>query len=572
MQLLLIRHNRGWNRYFSWMEKILKMVDFLHDVTVEQNKLDFLYPVATAKNTNSKRCKYDPSGKWTPKKYTGIDLVVTNCQEESTRVASSLLEILEYWERNVIPYLENRKTGRADTYLKAAVVCIARCCVSNSLTPGITTQAERCFIKSTDSYICNILTKTTPRTEEQDDNTSLPPEIGEEAVEAVSHAIYKHWTMTYKSVKTNNNKKFGSTIALVHAWKKIAERYREYPVHKDRDVQLHHLINGTNTATAEKHAVDGTLLYAINTDAFVITSDYLFKLLLELVLSPHINIEWKIAMCKFVEKDAMKMISGFETDITKSAVDISGGSDDDGGGMTCEYGSKPVKECSSLYGSKFNPSRIMPRAANFWDFCRGGSSPSEIKFCMMFNEPSCNPVLSSGAGIFGVFTGCDKKNEEEEEVSVALNSLRNLLGVGENGVESSISTRRWREEGSVVCFNVCPLTIAGANLGYGEQKSKMTMPAGFWLKTIQRSIIDSVKRKRNSADKGSRTSDLLSDGGNFSISTVAFGCTDMLKQLTGISSFNVTVNYQEPIQANVRGADRLYGSQRIVSHSFPCLL
>lgn len=524
------------------------MVDYIHE-----NITYFLYPVAKEKNTNSKRRKYDSSGKWTPKKYTDIDLVVTNCQEDSTRVASSLLKMLEYWERNVIPYLSTRKAGRADTYLRAAVVCVARCCVS---TPGITTRAERCFINSTDLHICNILIETT---EERDDNPLLP-EIGEEAMETVSRTIYKHWTTTYKSVKANN-KKFGSIIAFVHAWKKIAERYLEYPVHSDRDVQLHHLVHGTNT-TVEKHAVDGTLLYPINTDASVITSDYLFKMLSELVLSPHINVEWKIAMCKFVEKDAIKLVSRLETDIAKSAVDISGG------GMTCEYGHKPVNECSVLYGSKFNPSRIMPRAANFWDFCRGGSSPSEIKFCMMFNEPSCNPVLSSGAGLFGVFTGDDKINEEDEEVSVALNSLRNLLGL--DTTVSSISTRRWREEGSVVCFNVCPLTIAGANLGYGEQRCKNTMPAGFWIKTIQKSITDSVKRKRNSADKGSRTSDLLSDGGSCSLITVAFGCS-YLKQLTGISTFNVALHYHDPIQANVRGADRLYGLQRIVSHSFPCL-
>ena len=527
------------------------MVDFVHNVTVKQNIMDFLCPEETAKNANSKRRKYD---KWTPP--NDIDLVVTNCKEESRRVASSLLKVLEYWERNIIPYLVKGRAGRADTYLRAAVMSVAKCCVSSSLIPGSATKAEQCFVNSTDLYICNILTKTNPHTEEQVDNT---PEISEEAVEAVSRAIYKHWTMAYESKK---HKKFGSTIAFVQAWKKIAERYLEYPMHNDRDLQLHHLVHGTNNA-AEKHSVDGTLLYPINTDASVITSDYLFKLLSELVLSPHINVEWKIAMCKFIEKDAMKMLSGFETDITKSAMDISGN------GMTCEYGPKPVNECFDLYGSRFNPSRIMPRAANFWDFCRGSSSPSDIKFCMIFNEPSCNPALSSGAGLFGFFTSGDIKNEEDEEINVALSSLRNLLGLDETG--SVISTRRWREEGSVVCFNFCPLTIAGANLGYGEQRSKKTTPAGFWLKTIQRSILDSVKRKRNSADNGSRTSDLLSDGGNFSLMTVAFGCRDMLKPLTGISTFNVTVNFPNPIQVNTRGANLLYRLQRIVSHSFPCL-
>ena len=67
-------------------------------------------------------------------------------------------------------------------------------------------------------------------------------------------------------------------------------------------------------------------------------------------------------------------------------------------------------------------------------------------------------------------------------------------------------------------------------------------------------------------DKGSRASDLLSDGGNFSLKTVVFGCGDMLKKLTGVSTFNVVLDYQDPIQANVCGADRLYAAQIFLSH------
>ena len=105
------------------------MVDFVHDVTVKQNLPDFLWPGAAGKNTNSKRSKYDTPGKWICKKYADIDLVVTNSQEESARVASSLLKILEYWERKVIPTLTQGKPGRADTYLRTAVVCCEVLCV-----------------------------------------------------------------------------------------------------------------------------------------------------------------------------------------------------------------------------------------------------------------------------------------------------------------------------------------------------------------------------------------------------------------------------------------------------------
>ena len=522
------------------------MVNFVHAaVTVEANSEDFLYPGATSKNGKRYKCS-----KWTPKKHRDIDLVLTNCQEESARIATLLLKKLEYWEKNITPHLMNTKIGRADNYLRAAVVCVASCCVSKLLPPEKVHEIGISFIESPDSIICHALNENiNPPSGE-----TATMDLGLEAMQAIFSAIYKHWVMTYKKT----DKKFGSTIAFIRAWKKIAKGFLEYPVHIDRDVKLHHLVDGVVTpANVEKHPVDGTLLYPINTAASVITSDYQFKLLSELVLSPHINIEWKITMCEFMIKYASKMLSGLETDITKSANDVS---NDNAAEMTCEYGSKPASDCFTRYGTKFNPSRIMPRAANFWDFCRGGCPPSELSYSMIFNEPSSNPDLSSGAGLFGLFTGgVDDKKEEDQEVSAALNSLKILLGLRET--ESAISTRRWREEGSVVSFNFCPLTIAGANLGYGEQITK-NMPAGFWLKTVQKSITESAKRKRI-IDKGSRNCDLLSDGGNFSLTTIAFGCSNMLKQLTGISTFNVKVNYEDSIQ--------VYGPQRVMTHSFPSL-
>ena len=540
----------------STLERLIKNVNFVHDATVKRNLPDFLNPQTEKKN--KRRCKYNSAGKWTPP--TEVDLAISNCPEQSEKVSRLLLKTLCYWERNVIPYLSKNKAGRGDTYLRAAVMCVTRCCIP----VGVAHQAEKIFVNSIDAYICDILKKTIPPADE----TVLSLEIGEEAVETLSRTIYKHWITAYKNsrIKANeNNKKFGSTIAFVRAWKNIAEKYEAYPVHEERDEKMHHVLAAPFTDSRRQQQQQP--LYPVNAEATVITGDYLFKLLAELVLSPHIHVEWKMSMCKFIERDARKMLTLLELDIDRAATDITTNIQNDQ--FTCEYGSEPIKRCFHSHGTKYNPSQILPRASNFWDFCKGGSSPSEIRYCMMFNEPSSNSKLSSGAGLFGFFppSNCSM---EDDEVRVASSCLESLLGMERSGRGTILSTRRWREEGTVICFNFCPLTVSGAILGYGEQKAK-GMPAGYWLKTVQRSVTDSVKRKRNAADKGGRTSDLLSDGASLSLTTVAFGCSEMLKALTGVSTFNIAVNYHDSVQSNARGADRLYASQHVVSHSFPAL-
>ena len=559
------------------LEQIAKNVSYVHDVTVKRSLPDFIYPQKARKASN-KRCRFDPSGKWTPKKYAEVDLALSNHPDQGRKVSQLLLNTLKYWEDNVIPHLLMNKKGQADKFLRAAVICVTRCCIPGSLLPGITTQAEKKFVDSIDRCICDTLFNTHPR--EGPGDESVPShEIGEEAIDTLSRTIYRHWKSAYASSRTNvctTSRKFGSVIAFVRAWRKIAEVYEAYPVHKERDVNLRHIavnggtwpVLGCGATTAS--SFDSQFLYPVNTAATVIVGDYLFKLLAELVLSPHINVEWKISMCMFIEKDAKKMLAMLEPDISRAATDITNDFQCDQ--VTCGYGSQPIKQCFNINGTRCNPTQILPRASNFWDFCRGGSPPSDVRYCMVFNEPSTSPRLSSGAGLFGFFTSSYSMEDDNEiEVQVALRCLTGLLGLDDSGGSGHvISTRRWREEGTVVCFNFCPITVSGAVLGYGEQMSK-GMKAGYWLKAVQRSITDSVSRRRNAADKSSRMSDLLSDGGSISIKTVTFGCSEMLKPLTGVSTFDIVVSYQNSVQSNAPGADRLYALQRVVSHSFPAL-
>lgn len=528
---------------------LFDQVDFVHRVTVQDKNNVFVIPL----RTNNKRT--GSRGKWVPKRHADIDLGITNCPERSGAVAASLKTATEYWCKNVIPFL---KKGRADSYLRAAAVCVARCCCNSAaavLAPGVITQFERGFVP--DAAVEKILKYAADNLGKDSGATTSSPEMGEEALEAITTAVYR----IYKKGGSDSSKKFGSVIAFVLMWSRVADWYAAHPVHKVRDCKLS-CIRATHN-DVHVHPADSTLLYPINTDASVIIEDYILKLLAELVLSPHIHIEWKIDMCRFISKDGPRMLSAFEKDINSAVADIFAA---DGDTTSCEYGSAPISECKDLFGPRYNPTRLQPCAANFWDFCRGDNPPSDVRYAMLFNEPSSHPSLASGAGAFGTYYG-DCALMKGHHRSVTSSALANLLRV-ENCV--GLSTRRWREEGTVLCFNFCPLTCALAPAGFGELRAR-SMPKGFWIKTIQRAIVGSRCRNRHKADKSCRSSDLLADSGNISLMTVAFGCNDMMQELSGVACFNLAVNYHESVFVNAPGSDRLYRSQTVVSHTFPTL-
>nr|BDT63028.1 MAG: wsv427-like protein [Trachysalambria curvirostris nimavirus] len=568
----------------SALDRLIDQVKFVHNVTVNEGVLDFVRTINEGERRNgpdgSKRIC---AGKWIPEKYADIDLVIQNCPEEGGKVATAVLDCLRYWEDVALPSLRGKKFGGESILLKAVSVCVARCCVAEALSPdrrGF--EAEKHFLSVREGPVLDLVRACTSFHKGSEGSPPSSPEIGDEAIEEVADAVYKVWSRMFRSASHARNgakKKFASFSAFVAAWKFASEKYASEPNHEKRDVLLHH-VSGRSCSLdavddiAEVHA-DGTLLYPVNTAATTITDDYVFKLLVELVLSPHINVEWKMPMCKFIVKDAGKAVAAFEADICKSAADIVGSTES----AMCEYGSRAIMRCRSRYGMKYNPSRLMPRAANFWDFCRGGHSPSKIRFCMLFNEPSCNPKMSSGAGLYAKFTGIDNETllsaarrldeERSSEVDTIANSLLALVGVSSQDEAARVSTRRWREEGSVACINFYPWTVAGADLGYGKMKSM----SACWLKTVQKSILDAVKRERNIADKKSRTSDLLSDAGNVSITTAVFGCLTDVRALNGLSIFKIKVGFQEPIQSNARGASLLYATaRREISYNFPIIV
>nr|BDT62673.1 MAG: wsv427-like protein [Metapenaeus ensis nimavirus] len=569
----------------SELEILIDQIEYIHEVTVQQNSMSFVFPAVREKNSNGpKHPKYLCNGRWTPKMHEDIDFVVQNCPEKSKKVATAVIDFLKYVEENTLPSLERKSNFGINKVLKLVSACLARCCVADAIDPEVGLEVERAFAKinyDEQPFSDTLKASAAICCRAQISSNGSSPQLWEEAMWAAASAIFKVWTRSFKQneqARLGKKEKLSSIMGFVAAWKFAARKFATEPIHEKRDVQIHHVRDcSRGVETVAGIHTDGTLLYSINTSPQTITEDYLFKMLFELLMSPHINVEWKIPLCKFMEKDAAEMLASFVQDISRSATDVVEMTEDS---SMCEYGSRTIDVCRTLYGSKFNPSRIVPIASNFWDFCRGGHSPSDVRHCMLFDEPSCNPKLSSGAGLFGKFTGFDNEiflnaarqvdEERKGEVDSIVESLLTLVGLhSRHDTVKKISTRRWREDGSVVCFNFCPLTIAGAILGYGKLKLKNCC----WVKTIRKAILDARARKRNYTDWLSRTSDLLSDAGNVSLNTVVFGCLEELKAVSGIGgTFTIKVGFKEPIQTNAHGSHFLYAAQKEISHGFPNIL
>ncbi|AAK77672.1 ORF3 [White spot syndrome virus] len=583
-------------------KSLFQKVENLYRVLVVEQKNSAI-TLSGNKNTNKRQCRQVEEDKVI---FEGEDRTVSNLpQAVKETIAANAESILDYWYKNVIPLLDTKKerSGKSDTFLRTAVICLVRCCVSykDMKTCSLIYEFEHKILnKSTlDPLLKDILDNKQEllHMDSKYGSKTTSPELAKETIEALYTTVYNHWTNAFKLYQASlthkpvTGKKYASVIHFIRTWRKIVKAYVSKHNNVERDLSLKNIMknesaDNANVLTIEKmykkigNSVKNTnnnsahqmsdsedddddddddcegmdvcdeaserekkhqeSLYPINTPVTTITGDYIFKVLLELVLSPHIHPEWKIPMCDFVNRNIPKLMKAMETDISNAVIEVR--------------------------ASKVNPVQILPIAANFWDFCKSGKPPSDVKFCMMFNEPSSNETLSSGAGVFGRFIG-GPFSHKSKELDIISNCLRSLLL---NKEADNLSTRIWREGGSVVCFNYCPITARGAVLGYGEQLSERSIKA-LWAKKIQDAVTESVKRQRNAADKNSRNCDLLGDEGVVSMKTVTFGCANMLKTQNGMGKFNVVVSFEDSIQANKEGAARQYMSQQVFTHSFPAL-
>lgn len=441
---------------------------------------------------------------------TEIDKILQNDPAEVSKVADAVKLEVENWRKSILPSLG--KKGKLETFIKTWIICVNRSALGISNTYRFSREEiEFCKIHVVKdwSLFKNAISKN-------NESISNPPSpIATEAVINCSSLHFKLWDNFLKPTPkkgTAGTDKFLPLFHLINFWEKIVDKwYGKFHDHSMRDSKIGFITNMKrdekflNPKTRNGGAGCCPLIdYTSPTANEQRFSDYLIKLYLELVLSPHIHIEWKLDMAKLVSDRGINMMKAFKiSSKDEDETDSSSGT----GEAVAEDVVVP---------------NLQPCAARFWDFCRGGVRPGNIEYAIITPEPSSDPCVSTGASIFGKLVSKYKNETHSEKLNLPRKAIGILMGVEEP------CTRRWVEEGNVLLINYNPLTLSESPLGTGRYALTSSMPKGFFVSGIIRSILNSRKRGRNAHDKGGQNSDLMSDGSSVSIRTVVFGCkTDL---------------------------------------------
>lgn len=452
---------------------------------------------------------------------TPVDKVVKNDPGRVDRVVERLREELNYWRKSIIPDIG--KTGRLETMIKTWMLRIVRAAL------GVPFNAQwspeelgYCKIDVSKDKVLNRLIvlgrKKRP--------SSVPHPTIVEAVINCSSLHFKIWQTYMKSANkpcggTSFNNRFYPLYRLLDFWDKIINKwYANYHDNVKRDSMLAFVCNGASSMLKHSRI---PLCYECNDRCMGIQypaetvndqriSDYVVKLSLELILSPHIHIEWKLEMSKYLTSKGIAMVSQ-------------------------AFGAKEEGSGSSETMTDVRETRpFQPCAARFWDFCKSERPPHSVEYALITPEPSSTPCLSSGASVFGSINAaysCPKVAE-----SIPFKALTVLTKL------NNPSTRRWIEEGSVLMFNMFPLTVTNAPVGYGRRTITNWKFKSSFVSSIINSIVTSRRRRRNAHDKGSRSSDLLSEGNGTSVKTVLFNCKNELDDVSGNRLFDKTLSFE----------------------------
>ena len=447
------------------------------------------------KNDHCKRAR-TTSSSFVPD--TPVDKVIKNDPERVHQLVERLREELNYWRKTIIPDIGKR--GRLETMIKTWMLRIMRASL------GVPFDARW---SSEELFYCKIdisKDKLLNRLIELGRKKSVPHPTIVEAVINCSSLHYKIWQIYLKSTKTySGSSRFYPLYRLINFWEKIInDWYANYHDNVKRDSMLAFVCNEAmfnHSRIPLCYECNMGIHYPVETVNDRRISDYVVKLFLELVLSPHIHIEWKLEMSKYLTSKGVTMVSqtfGSEADVRETG---------------------PFQPC----------------AARFWDFCKSEKPPCSIEFALITPEPSSTPCLSSGAGLFGGIhaAACPKVTD-----SIPFKALMILTKL------KNPSTRRWIEEGSVLMFNMYPLTVFNAPVGYGRRTISNYKSKNSFTSSIISSIITSRRRKRNAHDKGSRSSDLLSEGTGTSIKTVLFNCKSELDDVPNNRLFDKILSFE----------------------------
>nr|BDT63083.1 MAG: wsv427-like protein [Sicyonia whispovirus] len=605
------------------MEELLQKINFLHSRVCKEGDTSFMGKGACSREpyVPPKRRRVQLTGPVI--EWPCTELMVSNCPAASEAIADSVLGVLAEWEEKILPELRDTKFRvREETCLRAVILSVARCCVAQHLL-GLETKLSEPLLKflfygcpSRDERVKAILERpslrparpTSPPCCRVRDSGEYPPEVGdgaaltpsfsfralvgEEAIRDMSSCMAAVWKSSCPPVAGGPREpKLQHTLHFTRVWKRLALAFKRYPRHAERDCAVSNLADRQQGCYTAKV---GALLYPINTPAGVPAADFFMKAVAELALSPHINIEWKIPLSKFLEKSHAKLTVGLRAGFEEAGSALLGldsPAPEGDGGDDCEGAEPPhsalapspasLREFRNLYGVSLNPSRILPRAANFWDFCRGGSVPSTKRLCIIFDSPSSNPAASSGAGGFAALTDelAADGGALNPTLDAAEQTLRKLVGtfceadaaVGQDMECRRMSARNWTESDDVLCLNFYPLTLSGAHQDCARSIAG-SLPQGTWIKWVQVAMLDSVKRRRNVADKGGRDSDLLSDTSAVNLKTLTIGCEGAIRKTTGLKAFKFEVDFAESMWAlGAPAVAQVMSVQNLIKHSFPPL-
>ena len=451
---------------------------------------------------------------------TPVDKVVSNDPQRVERVVERLREELIYWRKTIVPDIG--KTGRLETMIKTWILRIVRAAL------GVPFDAQwspeelgYCKIDMAKDKVLNRLIVVGRKKT----SSSVPHPAIVEAVINCSSLHFKIWQTFMKNANSPCGggsiiNRFYPLYRLIAFWDKIINNwYANYYDNIQRDSMLAFVCSGAPSMFRHSRAplcseCDDQCMgvhYPPETINDQRISDYIVKLFLELVLSPHIHVEWKLEMAKYLTSKGIAMVSQ-------------------------AFGVQEDGSNSETMNDVRQTGPFQPCAARFWDFCKSEKPPHSVKYAFVTPEPSSTPCLSSGAGVFGNINAaysCPKVAD-----SIPFKTLTVLTKL------KNPSTRRWIEEGSVLMFSMYPLTVSDAPVGYGRRTISNWKFRYSFVSSIISSIVTSRIRMRNAHDKGSRSSDLLSQGYGTPIKTILFNCKCELDDVSCNRLFDKTLSFE----------------------------
>lgn len=460
---------------------------------------------------------------------TIIDKVLSNDPSLTAKVVDNVNTELSYWNEHVLGDGMGDK-GRLETFVKTFALRINRAALGVPFD-ALMTPEEIAYCKihpvKDQKAFGRFLNKRRPG-----EPTSPPPEpTTVEAVLNCACLLHKLWTCFIKTscsmvlsspaaaATSLKNKKFDPLFRLFKLWKTVInDWYAKYLDNDQRDAALSFVrnVSGVVCANAASKYCEACGSKHIKYPRETLrdqhrVSDYAFKLYFELILSPHIHIEWKLEMAKYVSGKAIGMLG--------EAFAAAADDDDD---------------------NNTGSANFQPTASRFWDFCKSERPPCGIEYAIITPEPSSSPCMSSGAGLFGHLVSDERRRcpgANKAPLSVVATSTR----------MTNPSTRRWIEEGSVIMFNMYPLTLADAPLGYGKRAITSWKHKNAFVSSIIGAITSSRKRTKNAIDKGSRTTDLFSEGAGSQIRTVLFNSKSAIEDIASNRLFYQLLNFEGDI-------------------------